>query len=75
MPTAPLIVRFDTTARTCRPQRDLNIKSATMPVMISVSPITNRPLICTSIVSVTLSEPIIQSGNCTPTSRAPKIER
>ena len=23
MPTAPLMVRFDTTARTCRPQRDL----------------------------------------------------
>ena len=33
---------------------------------------TNRPLIWTSIVSVTCSEPIIQAGNSTPTSRAPK---
>ena len=43
--------------------------------MSSVKPMTNKPLIGTSIVSVTCSEPIIQGGNSTPTSRAPKIER
>ena len=46
-----------------------------MPVMSSVRPMTNRPLICTSIESVTGSEPIIHCGSSTPTSRAPKIER
>ena len=31
---------------------------------------TNRPLICTSIVSVTCNDPIIHCGSSTPTSRA-----
>lgn len=75
MPTAPAIVRFCTTARTCRPQRERYMSSATAPVISRVSAITNKPLIGTSIVSVSWSEPIIQSGSSTPTSRAPKVER
>lgn len=72
---APAMIRLLTTARPCTPQRERNIRGATMAVMIGVSVITNRPLICASIASVSWSEPIIQSGKDTPTSRAPKIER
>ncbi len=53
MPTASLMVRFATTARTCSPQRERYIKIATTAVMTNVSPITNSPLIWTSIDFVT----------------------
>ena len=75
MPTAPAMIRFCTTARTWRPQRDLYKTQATTTVISTVRPITNTPLIGTSMLSVTLSEPSIHCGSSTPTSRAPNTER
>ena len=40
-----------------------------------VSPIVSRPLIGIWMLSVACTAPIIQGGNSTPTSRAPKIVR
>ena len=75
MPTAPAMTRFWITARTFLPQPDLYIRNQTPKVISSVSPITNRPLIGTSMMSVRLIEPRRYSGKVTPTSRAPNTER
>ena len=47
MPTASLMTRLETTARTWSPHRERYSSRATIPVMTSVTPITNRPLIWT----------------------------
>src|ERR1022692_337857 len=75
MPTAPLMVRFCTVARMCRPMRERNMKSHTQKVSSNVSPITNTPLIGISMLGVGLKEPINHSGSVGVTSRAPKVER
>jgi len=69
MPTAPAITRFCTTARTCLPTRPEQ-HVATAIVIRMVSAITNMPLIGIWMESVACHDPIIQSGNSTPTSRA-----
>ncbi|MNL46098.1 hypothetical protein D3C87_1687830 [compost metagenome] len=75
MPTAPLMARFCTVARTCRPQVERNNAKSSPPVSRMLMDMTNRPLMGMSTPSSGCQEPISQSGSVGLTSRGPNSER